>query len=395
MASVKALVKPEMLQWARKSAGLSLEEAARKAQTTPQRIEEWESGHSQPTIKQLRNLGRIYHRPSAVFYLPKPPKDFDALRDFRHLPGFSPGTMSADLRYEIRRAADRREIALELYDFLELESPEFTLQAKLSDDPDELAGKIRRFLNVDIKEQKRWEPHYGSLNAFKAKFENAGILVFQTSSIDPDEARGFSISGSRLPAVVVNSKESPSARIFTMFHELVHLALRISGICDLQEDEHLPPEERAIEVFCNRVAGAALVPQEELLHEDMVLHKSVGEKWEDSELKTLANRYGISREVILRRLLILEKTSTDLYQEKRRELLEEYQSQREISTQGFPSPSSKAVSQSGKLFVRLVLDNYYQNYITASDVSDFLGVKLKHLDKIEQQIKEPFHGLQH
>ena len=82
---IEAIVKPEMLIWARGSAGFDAEIAAKKIQVKPERLRSWESGESRPTIKQLRNLAKIYKRPIAVFYLPTPPKEFQALRDFRRL----------------------------------------------------------------------------------------------------------------------------------------------------------------------------------------------------------------------------------------------------------------------------------------------------------------------
>lgn len=73
---VRALVKPELLVWARESARLTVERASKKAQVTAEQLGSWERGESQPTITQLRKLGRAYKRPLAVFYLPKPPKHF-------------------------------------------------------------------------------------------------------------------------------------------------------------------------------------------------------------------------------------------------------------------------------------------------------------------------------
>ena len=37
--------------------------------------------------------------------------------------------------------------------------------------------------------------------------------------------------------------------------------------------------------------------------------------------------------------------------------------------------------------VRLVLDNYYQDRITLSDVSGYLGVRVKHVPRIEMAIE--------
>ena len=49
-----------------------------------------------------------------------------------------------------------------------------------------------------------------------------------------------------------------------MLHEFAHLMVRVSGVSDLETDERRPPEDQRIEVFCNHVAAAALMPKESL-----------------------------------------------------------------------------------------------------------------------------------
>src|ERR1043165_5592500 len=123
--TVEARVRPELLVWAREAAGLSTEEAAKKAHIKPEGLQEWEDGTSRPTIAQLRLLARAYRRPLAVFYLAKPPKTFMPIRDFRRISGAVAGRMSYDLTLEIRRAHDRRELAVELLRDLGQEAPQF------------------------------------------------------------------------------------------------------------------------------------------------------------------------------------------------------------------------------------------------------------------------------
>ena len=55
--SPKALVDRAVLEWLRSAAGLSTEEAARRIQTKPAKIETWEKGDDRPTMSQLRKLG--------------------------------------------------------------------------------------------------------------------------------------------------------------------------------------------------------------------------------------------------------------------------------------------------------------------------------------------------
>ena len=76
MPSVKALVEPQLLAWARGSANLEPIAAARKIRVPEGRIEEWESGERAPTIAELRRAGEVYNRPLGVFFLSAPPEGF-------------------------------------------------------------------------------------------------------------------------------------------------------------------------------------------------------------------------------------------------------------------------------------------------------------------------------
>jgi len=78
----------------------------------------------------------------------------------------------------------------------------------------------------------------------------------------------------------------------------IRIVLRSGGVCDLQETE-----SESIETYCNRVAGEVLVPRDALLCEETVVENGGNTVWEDWRLKLLADRYMVSQEVILRRLL--------------------------------------------------------------------------------------------
>jgi Zn-dependent peptidase ImmA (M78 family)/transcriptional regulator with XRE-family HTH domain len=392
-ASVKALVKPELLVWARTSAHLRVEEAAHKAQVKEEQLVAWERGEGQPSIPQMRKLGRVYRRPLAFFYLPKQPTTFQALHDFRRLPEGAAGEQSPELAYEIRRARYRRDLALDLYRELTGEDPKpFTLTATLDDDPERVAARLREYLGVARDEPAGWRSAYDALNCWRSALEDQAVLVFQADDVPVSEMRGFSISETLFPAVVVNMKDAPSARVFSMLHETTHLMLREGGLCDVL-DETSPDEER-VEVFCNRVAGATLVPGQWLLGEDLVREQE-GPRWPDETLTVLAQRYRVSREVVIRRLLLLGRTTEAYYKRTRKQLQEEFEAQQEEAFQrkalgpqapGFVTPDRVAVSTAGPLFVRLVLNSYNQEKITSNDLSSFLEVRLKHVQKIAQAV---------
>jgi transcriptional regulator with XRE-family HTH domain len=67
--SITADVTPELLTWARESAGFDLAAVAKKTSYEAERIQAWEAGSAKPTVAQARALAAAYKRPFAVFFL--------------------------------------------------------------------------------------------------------------------------------------------------------------------------------------------------------------------------------------------------------------------------------------------------------------------------------------
>jgi Zn-dependent peptidase ImmA (M78 family) len=383
--TVRATVKPELIHWVREDAGLSLEDVAKKTGTTVERVRNWETGDLAPTIRQLRLLGRAARRPLAVFFLSEPPKRFQAMHDYRRMPGDPLAEGTREFRLEIRAALARREIAVELAEELGEPSTEFPIRLSLEEDAIDAAFRLREALGIKLGIQRTWRSPYDALNGWKRAIEDLGALVFQASGVDVSEMRGFSIAEFPFPAVVVNVQDSPRARVFSLIHELCHIGLRRGGVCDLTDPGQRPPEEDRVEVFCNAVAAEVLVPINALVLSGVVQEHGSDPEWTMRELQILSTEFSVSREVILRRLLTAGRTTKKFYREKREEFLEEYRALRRKQT-GFVTPDVKAVSGAGPTFVKLVLDSYYQERITSRDVSEYLGVRLKHLASIEEKV---------
>jgi Zn-dependent peptidase ImmA (M78 family) len=278
----------------------------------------------------------------------------------------------------MRQARYRHTVALDVYDQLGDEPPRFNLKANMSEDAATVAARIRDVTHLaDI--QKRHAGDAGSaLTSLRVSIEQLGILVFQMSGVEAKEARGFSLAESSLPVIVLNAKDAVTARLFTLTHELAHVMLHSGGICDLGDND--------VEVYCNAVAGSALVPAD-VLREALAasVHRS-GTTWNDDELEGLASRFTVSPEVIMRRLLDAGLTTQKAYRSKRDEYLKRY-----VETSGkqsqAPVPQPVLVlSRAGLGFARLVLEGYHQDRLTLSDVSNYLNVNLKHLPEIERRV---------
>jgi Zn-dependent peptidase ImmA (M78 family)/transcriptional regulator with XRE-family HTH domain len=389
VASERALVKASVLRWARESRGLSVAEAAQLLHVSEERLASWEdeADESAPTVKQLRRLAGVYTRPLGVLYLSSPPEEEELVADFRRLPDAEAAERSPALRLEIRLAHERRQEAIELAAAIAQEPPRLGVQASLQDEPEALAGRLRERLGVSLAQQRAWSADREAFNAWRDALEACGVLVFQTGGtpryrVEPAEVRGFSIAEHPWPVVVANGREAPVARIFTLLHELAHVALRRPGLCDLHELARPTAEADRVEAFCNRVAGAVLVPSAALEAEHTVQRHGRAPRWRDEELRELARRFWVSQEVALRRLVILGRASRDFYQAWRAERERRPPSEQERG--GFLRPHDLVLKRSGHLFPRLVFRAFRERRIPLSDVIELLSVGPQHFEKTER-----------
>ncbi len=387
---IYANIKPELLVWARQSAGLSLEQAARKlGLSKSDRLDAFEKGDLQPTVGQLRKAARVYKRPLSVFFLRTPPESPPQLHDFRRLPGQDVPPPSPELLLEMRRARRRRHVALELMDELGHTSPELPIRADLKAAPEAAAAEARRWFGVTLEQQRQWTGEYDGLNRWSAILESRGVLVFQTGDISLDEVRGFSISEEPLPVIVLNGKDSPRARVFTLMHEFAHLMLNLGGVCEpFRVRTAIRSADERVEVFCNRVAGAILVPGDALDQEAVQAGLTASAAFSEPAVRSLAESFAVSREVILLRLLSLGRISGEYVTQKFRQYRREYAERAaETVKKGFAPPFRLAIRDNGRRFTRLVLDALDRERITLADVSDYLGVRLKHLESIAEEVR--------
>jgi len=393
MASPKADITASVLKWARNSAGLNNEEAARRLRVKQEKLSAWENGEDQPTIKQLRRIGSLYKRPVSVFYLAEEPVGFQVMRDLRRLPGTGLREFSPALVYEMRLAQQRRELAIELYEDIEERPPQFSIQAGLEENPESLGARVRNALELTYGEQVRWGEPRIAFNSLRDRIERLGVLVFQMTRVESDEASGFALAEHILPAIAINRKDVWSRRAFSLLHEFVHLMLRVSGASDLDVNAARPPEDARVEIFCNHVAAAALLPQEHFLAEAIVQNAGTAtQEWPDEQIEELARLYGVSREAVVRRLLTFGRATDAFYRRKRGQYAAEHKARREAERTKAAdkefrrNPARDVVLDNGKPFVRLVLNNYHQDRITLSEVSGYLGVRVKHLPRIEMTV---------
>lgn len=379
-------INPELLVWARETAGYSVEAAAAKFGIKPEKLVAVEFGDPSPSFALLKKASDIYKRPLAMFFLAQAPERQPAIHDFRLQPGVMQRPYAPRLNNEIRQARLRRDDALELAQTLEEPILPFAHQASADEPPDFVAARVRTILGIELQQQFAFRRNEDALKAWKAAVEAQSVLVFETSRITSEEMRGVSLPSDMLPVIILNGGEAHAGRLFTLLHEFTHLLLRQGGVCDLVPIDDDTPDAR-IEAFCNSVAANALVPADALLAE---LPHQRSHAWEMDELEALADRFSVSREVLLLRLLTLGRTTRHHYETMRVRFQEESrqaaESRKKKESTGGPPPSVMAVRNLGRPYIKLVLSAYSNDRIDLSTVSDYLGVKLKHLPRIESLV---------
>lgn len=298
--SQAALVNPSLLTWSRERAGLSTAQVAKKLPVKPDRVEEWEAGETKPTFLQAQKWASLAHIPFGFLFLPRPPVEQLPLPDLRTVGGIAPQRPSLELLDTVRDSMRKQDLYLEYLQYQEHQPLAFVGRFNSQSRVAEVVDDIRRTLGVNPDAARLDYDKYS--RALIEAAEAAGILVMRSGialgnthrKLEVSEFRGFAISNTYAPVVFVNSSDAPTARLFTLLHELAHIWIGSSGVSD-GNTANGRDEER----FCNAVAGEFLAPEAQfraLWNPDV--------NWEDN-LAPLATRFHISRLAIGRRALDL------------------------------------------------------------------------------------------
>ncbi len=391
--SLKVNVNPAVMKWARESAGLDPDTVKKRLNVSIGTIHEWEQGTKKPTLTTLETLASYYKRPLAVFFLPEPPHEPSLPTDFRVLPKESRHMLSKKTRLAIRRARRVQSLATELEQTKGDigETIANIASASLSDDPEITAERVRSRMAITIEDQYSFKSLYEAFDKWRGALESLNIMVYQTP-FPLEEARGFSLLDHKLPIIVVNISDAIAARIFTLFHEYAHLLLGASGICIPNETYRDDIDTQEVEIFCNHFAGSFLVPKRVLQEDECARLISQQSTIDDDCLSDIAQRFKVSRQVTLRRLLFCGLISRDQYMRKLEELHSQLRQILADKKSRKPSfglrPSKRCVVENGRLFSSLVMDAKEREYITYNDLADYLSINLKHLGEVQALLQK-------
>jgi len=385
MASPEFPVTPEVLLWARKAAGYSLEEVATRLEKVSKKIDVdtvagWESGKALPKLTALRKLASIYKRPMAVFFLSKPPVEPPPPKNFRLLAAGDDRSLSPETLLAVRTARRLHSLAREVSDGLGYELVVDLPHVDLSADPVQLAADERVRLGAAFEEQVGLKDAYEALWYWRDLIEDVGCFVFQLP-FPREDARAFSEFHDDGPLIVLSTKDEAVGRVFSLFHEYAHLLLRAGGICPSFRLDYLSSVEGRIEQFCNAFAANFLVPAAQLESVAADYPEPAGERG----LVSLAYKFSVGKHVILRRFLDLGWVDRATYSEK----VAEWEKQRAKAKkpQGGPVRQEvKSISQRGRRFSSLIVEAADRGLIAPPTLIEGLGIRTKFLGDVRAKL---------
>lgn len=376
-------INPSVLAWARNESGYPVDRVAERLQVKPERVEAWERGERPPTLRQVQELARFFHRPLNVFFLPSPPQLPPLAAEYRRLPGVTPGSESPELRLALRQMINRRESAMALMEELAEPFIPFTLEAHLADDPAVVGTRLRQALGFSDETQRGWKDEWQAWREWRAAVEQLGVLVFQFPKVALEDARGLSLLRFPLPAVGVNSKEQPESRNYTLLHEIIHLMLAAGHEeAPAMREQRSGADWEAVERFAESATSHALVPE-------AALRRAVSQPvsaWHIASVRQLARRFRVTPLAMATRLRASGFLSWAEYGAWK-ESWDEYVKSLPPRSGGFAHPVDVALGRNGRPYVQLVLEALAANRITSVDAARHLALKFEHFEKLREAFK--------
>lgn len=311
MAVHRVAVKPKLLRWARKEAGLT----AKKLTKRFPKYLEWERGETQPTLKQLEDFAEATHAPFGYLLLPEPPREEFPIPDFRTIGSGRVGHPSLNLRDTVYLCELRQDWYREHALAEGLAPVRFVGSANVADSVEAHAARTRAALRIDLADRSQLKSWSEALRRFIKNADSAGVLVMVSGVVgnntqrrlDPQEFRGFALVDDIAPLVFINGADTKAAQMFTLAHELAHLCLGESALSN-SKAEQISTHHNAVESWCNRFAAELLVPI------TSIRDTFRGEEPVEDEIRRLARLFKVSTLVILRRLFDIDALTRDDFQ---------------------------------------------------------------------------------
>lgn len=251
---------PMIMKWAVERSGLTRDAIISSFPA----YEEWLDGSKEPTVKQILIFANRVHVYVSDLYKEKIPNLSLRIADFRTVDDRQRSSVSPEL-YETVNQMMARQDWMRNY-FIAENRKRVDLVGMFSGKPltKGTISRIVSFLHEELNLPEDWASRFdGPAKAFrhiKDRVEQQGISVVVNGivgdnthrALDVAEFRGFTLSDEIAPLIFINGIDTKSAQLFTLVHELCHLAFSQTGVSNPTDEN---ATDNAMEKFCNEVAA--------------------------------------------------------------------------------------------------------------------------------------------
>jgi Zn-dependent peptidase ImmA (M78 family) len=383
---------PQIFMWARNTAGLSADEAARalgfnntRERSAAERLKALEAGEEKPSRSVLLRMAKAYRRSLLVFYLSEPPRAGDRGQDFRTVQGAPPPLYNPVLDALLRDIRGRQTIVRAVVEETEPQPVDFIGSASMNDAVDDLAARIAERLQFSLTDFRRQATVELSFSYLREKIEAAGAYVLLLgnlgsyhTNVPVETFRGFAIADPMAPFIVVNDQDARPAWSFTAFHEAAHLWLGTTGVSGASI-------EARIERYCNDIAGEILLPTAEIRSLAQLRRAPLNDAIET--ISTFASARNISRAMVAYKLLRADVITEAMWRQLADYYRQEWIASRsrheeESSDSGGPSYYVVKRHRLGNAMLDLVRRALGEGILTYTRAAQVLGVKPRNVDPL-------------
>ncbi len=386
MVSNTVPITAQVLVWARKEAGLTQKELADSAQVDVEGVQAWEAAESYPTKGQFSQLVKALKRPSALFFLPEPPVQAGMPTSLRSAPSLGDHKLSPEEIRQIRWARRLQEVM----SWILKDQGSFVVdlsQYRPDQNPVEIAISERLQSGISAAEQLAWMNASKALRSWRTHLEELGILIFQLA-MGKKNIRGFGVWDNYAPLIAVNTAYHPTARIFTLFHEVAHLLTRTDAAC---QNFVIPgKQDGSIERWCEQFAAAYLLPEDSL--KAIAGKYNVTTKMRTADPDTarhIANRFSVSTRATAIRLQEVGLAEPNLYAAVVAQLANKDWNESGGGRGGGQTASEKRIGQLGTRLLNTLISAADRGRLSTRDLADYLQLRTGKLIDLKGLLNAP------
>ncbi len=397
-------VNPNILRWARETAGITPEEAVKRLNINEvggvspiERLKDLEEGKKIPTRSMLVKMAKHYRRPLLTFYLSDRPRIGDRGRDYRKLPETIDHSDNVLVDIVIRKIYARQSLVRAmLIEEDEAKPLTFIGSSEMKEGVKTVVHSIRKHMSFDLEEYRHKAGIEGAFSYLRGQAEKAGIFVILVdnlgnyyTTINVDAFRGFALADDIAPFIAINANDSKGALCFTLIHELAHLWLGASGVSG-------EFAVKSIEKFCNDVASEFLLP--EVVLKDIELDKQTDIADAKEQISVLGRTHNVSSTMVAYKLYRIGRFDYDHYEKLRKTFRQDFldskacerAKRREQEKNVGPSYYNLQKRKVGEALVHLVDRMMYSGALSTTKAGIVLGVKAKNVQGVIEAAR-PVH----